>query len=167
VQARICGGLGWATTQVYPARFPDTDFPTRSGYEWTWEGEGEWDGEGEFAYSRHKGLLRVRMFNGGDATPNPHDYEFAYTPGKVGGYSTFDSDNTKLADFIAHTINIDYLRKRVMMMCHTAHASGSDETLRLQFSINDNNQISGQIDSFATGHIADFTNLNVKTGCNV
>ncbi len=28
MQARICGGLGWATTQVYPARIsPTPDFP--------------------------------------------------------------------------------------------------------------------------------------------
>ena len=27
VQARICGGLGWATTQVYPARNSPPEFP--------------------------------------------------------------------------------------------------------------------------------------------
>src|SRR5271166_355449 len=42
VQARICGGLGWATTQVYPAQLsPDTNYPPRMPSRrrfWSWPG---------------------------------------------------------------------------------------------------------------------------------
>jgi len=105
------------------------------------------------------------MFNAGVATPNPDDYVFAFTPGKIGGY-ILDAASPHADGYVAHAVNIDYFTRRVVMLCHGIGTSGTDANIRMQFTINDNNQISGQIDSLLTGHLGDFSNLSLKTGCD-
>lgn len=116
--------------------------PMRDKYQGVWEGVADLTGGGQMPF-------RVTLNDALVAFANPPNYEFEYTPGKI-GHIRWNQTNIAITD-----VSIDYLRRQVVL--HKRGASGGAE-LSVQFNLDFlSGHIEGQIQSVFRGQTATFS----------